>query len=116
MNAKSMKKLKDHPFFDGIDFAKISQPGCTGARELVVGLVFKLQSEKREQLASKEAEKSGAAPSRIILKGSLLKENWYRHRQLRYIELYSNGELKYYEVAKSGKSEYKSSLWINSTT
>ena len=36
----------------------------------------------------------------IIFKGTLLKENWYRNKQVRYCELFNNGELKYYDIDK----------------
>ena len=52
----------------------------------------------------------------LVFKGTLLKENWYRNKQIRYIELYENGEMKYYDIEKSGKYILKSSLWIDSTT
>lgn len=52
----------------------------------------------------------------LVFKGTLLKENWYRNKQLRYIELTNNGEMKYHDIEKTGKYVYKSSLWIDSTT
>jgi hypothetical protein len=36
----------------------------------------------------------------VIFKGTLLKENWYRNKQVRYCELFNNGELKYYDIDK----------------
>ena len=49
-----MKELKSHPFFDDIDFEKVSKPCFTGASELVVKLVYKIQMEK---LDAEKAEK-----------------------------------------------------------
>lgn len=45
-NLESMKQLKAHPWFADIDFKKVSKPDFIGARELVVQLVYKMQSEK----------------------------------------------------------------------
>jgi hypothetical protein len=39
----------------------------------------------------------------LLLKGNLLKINWYGSKQLRFFELYSNGELKYYQDMKDFK-------------
>ena len=53
---ESMKELKAHPFFEDIDFEKVSQPGFTGASELVVKLVYKIQMEKIAAEKAKELE------------------------------------------------------------
>ncbi len=52
----------------------------------------------------------------LAFKGTLLKENWYRNRQVRYLELFSNGEMRYHDVGKDGKAVYKSSLWVDKDT
>ena len=50
----------------------------------------------------------------LYFKGILLKENWYRNKQVRYIELYSSGEMKYYDIDKKYSNYiYKSSLWFD---
>ena len=36
----------------------------------------------------------------IILKGHLIKKNWYGSKQLRFFELYQNGLVKYYTPIK----------------
>ena len=51
-----------------------------------------------------------------MFKGTLLKENWYRNKQVRFIELYSSGEMKYFDIEKNGKYTYKSSLWVDEST
>jgi len=45
----------------------------------------------------------GVDGKKVILKGNLLKINWYGSKQMRFFELYSNGELKYYEDMKDFK-------------
>jgi len=62
------------------------------------------------------ASEAAGLGNHLVFKGTLLKENWYRNKQVRYIELYSNGEMKYHDIDKTGKYVYKSSLWIDSTT
>ena len=39
----------------------------------------------------------------LVLKGNLLKINWYGSKQLRFFELFGNGELKYYQDMKDFK-------------
>lgn len=46
--------------------------------------------------------------SDIIVKGPLIKKNWYGNKQLRQFELHSNGELKYY----ADKREFKGAMSI----
>ena len=46
--------------------------------------------------------------SDIIVKGPLIKKNWYGNKQLRQFELHSNGELKYY----ADKREFKGAIMI----
>ena len=48
----------------------------------------------------------------IVLKGNLIKKNWYANKQLRFFELYNNGELKYYKDMK----DYKGSISIDGTS
>ena len=44
----------------------------------------------------------------ILLKGHLLKKNWYGNKQLRHFELYPSGELKYYKDV----TNYKGSIML----
>lgn len=37
-------------------------------------------------------------PTTIVLKGFLLKDNWYGNKQKRYFELYPEGIIKYFEI------------------
>ena len=54
-------------------------------------------------------------PTTIILKGYLLKENWYGNKQKRYFELYPEGIIKYFEI-KTRIRIYKSCLNLGPTT
>ena len=134
---ESMKELKSHPFFEDIDFEKVSKAGFTGASELVVKLVYKIQmekldaekAEKQKELEAKQnkdkkrnsflgleqmtsnkdntdsiSTRSDSAQgyTNLVLKGTLLRENWYRNKQLRYIELFTSGEIKYFSLDKRG--------------
>jgi hypothetical protein len=44
----------------------------------------------------------------IVVKGPLIKKNWYGNKQQRHFELHANGELKYY----AEKREYKGAIMI----
>lgn len=54
-------------------------------------------------------------PTTIILKGYLLKDNWYGNKQKRYFELYPEGIIKYFEI-KTKIRVYKSCLSLGPTT
>lgn len=54
-------------------------------------------------------------PSLILLKGFLLKDNWYGNKQKRYFELYSEGIIKYFDV-KGRIRVYKGCLSIDAFT
>lgn len=54
-------------------------------------------------------------PTTILLKGYLLKENWYGNKQKRYFELYPEGIIKYFEI-KTRIRIYKSCLNLGPTT
>ena len=43
------------------------------------------------------------------------KRNWLGKEQLRYFELYSSGQIKYYE-SKKNEREYKDSAYIDENT
>ena len=45
-------------------------------------------------------------PLHCVCKGNLCKKNWYGNKQIRFFELYSDGELKYYKDI----TEYKGSI------
>ena len=51
----------------------------------------------------------------VVLRGHLVKENWYGREQKRFFELYSYGELKYYEgsIVKNEGYDYKGSITVN---
>ena len=44
--------------------------------------------------------------SEIVVKGPMIKKNWYGNKQLRLFELHANGELKYY----AEKREFKGAI------
>lgn len=46
--------------------------------------------------------------SDIVVRGPMIKKNWYGNKQLRLFELHTNGELKYY----AEKRELKGSIMI----
>jgi hypothetical protein len=41
--------------------------------------------------------------NKCVFKGNLCKKNWYGNKQIRFFELYGNGELKYYKDMKDYK-------------
>jgi len=94
--------LKTHPFFNGIDFAEVSNKKYKGLKELVMAKQkeFMTEEEILHFEASNQPRSSmlGTAvdSKQLVLKGNLLKINWYGSKQLRFFELFSNGELKYY--------------------
>ena len=45
---------------------------------------------------------------RCVFKGCLMKKNWYGNKQLRFFELYKNGELKYF----TKEYDYKGSITL----
>ena len=51
-------------------------------------------------------------PEEIILKGQLIKKNWFGAKQLRFFELQQDGQLKYYE----DMNKYKGTIKIGSTS
>ena len=46
-------------------------------------------------------------PEEILIKGNLIKKNWYGAKQLRYFELQRDGQLKYYEDMNKYKGTIK---------
>jgi hypothetical protein len=44
----------------------------------------------------------------IVVKGPMIKKNWYGNKQLRLFELHANGELRYY----AEKREFKGAITI----
>lgn len=53
-------------------------------------------------------EGSTVQGNRCLWKGNLCKKNWYGNKQIRFFELYSDGEIKYYKDEK----EYKGTITI----
>ena len=50
--------------------------------------------------------------TKCIFKGNLVKKNWYGNKQLRFFELYGNGEMKYYKDMK----DYKGNITLGPDT
>uniref|UniRef100_A0A7S3CM07 Uncharacterized protein n=1 Tax=Strombidium rassoulzadegani TaxID=1082188 RepID=A0A7S3CM07_9SPIT len=110
---KSIELLKQHPFFAGVDFSEVSKSTYTGVKSRVVERLrelpgyeenkfdFSNQIVPRESLLT--ANFCNPNENKLILKGNLLKQNWYSKKQLRFFELYSNGQLKYYQDMKDFK-------------
>ena len=57
-------------------------------------------------------ELSTVKPNHVVVKGNLSKKNWYGNKQVRYFELFSDGELKYYKDL----SEFKGVIQIGPAT
>ena len=129
-----MPDLKAHPAFKDIDWVAISDPEFKGAVPLMDALV-KAENEYHENKANEslvvpkapmiDADKSpknssnfslgGKNDLRIVQQGYLNKRNWLGKEQLRYFELYSSGQIKYYE-SKKNEREYKDSAYIDDST
>jgi hypothetical protein len=115
---ESLKLLKTHPFFDGIDFDEVSKKD------------YKALFEKVASIMPKENPNAGADPrfsttnvagmesnpladeNKLMIKGNLCKKNWYGNKQIRCFELYKYGEIKYFKDMK----DYKGSININAQT
>ena len=71
------------------------------------------KEEKEEQIDSSSVAASDDAPnkSQIILKGYLLKKNWFGSNQLRLFCMHENGEIKYFD-----KTVQKGSIWLDTDT
>ena len=71
------------------------------------------KEEKEEQIDSSSVAASDDAPnkSQIILKGYLLKKNWFGSNQLRLFCMHENGEIKYYH-----KDALKGSILLDTVT
>jgi len=57
------------------------------------------EENKEEQIDSSSVAGSDDAPnkSQVILKGYLLKKNWFGSNQLRLFCMHENGEIKYFD-------------------
>ena len=108
-NMESMKVLKGHPFFTGVDFAAISKKNYTGLSKLLVEKHPRLSEIDLDKMNLLDVDEGNTIePLRVVHKGNLCKKNWYGNKQLRFFELYSDGELKYYKDI----TEFKGSIKI----
>lgn len=83
-NLESIKILKTHPFFKGIDFNKVSKKGYDGAKALAIEQLKKYHTE---QNVLGDNNRDSVVPSRdvdlgsrLLLKGNLIKINWWGNR------------------------------------
>lgn len=121
-NLESIKILKTHPFFNGVDFTQISKRNYKGLLPIVEKLIpahlGKLNDA--EELKRQSLMNVGMGmdfnplfeQNKVILKGNLVKKNWYGSKQIRFFELYQYGELKYYKDMK----DYKGSITLGPNT
>ena len=64
-----MKELKKHPFFEDIDFEKVSSHDFVGARDLVLQLFNKIKQEKILKQKAEEMANAKEKEMRNMLKG-----------------------------------------------
>jgi len=115
---ESLKVLKTHPFFNGVDFAEVSKHGYSGIKPLVDKVMptkfdnQEMNDVDRQSLNNIRGMGNGFNPladeNAVVFKGNLCKKNWYGNKQLRFFELYRYGELKYYKDMK----DYKGSITL----
>lgn len=132
---ETMPDLKAHPAFKDIDWVAISSPEFVGARELMDELIqyeSDFDANGRTPLVVPKPQRLLPGPDdqskqpdvaadkarndlRIVQQGYLNKRNWLGNEQLRYFELYSSGQIKYYELKKDTR-KYKDSAWLDEKT
>lgn len=131
-------EIKKHPYFNNVDFDEVSSEGYCEAKALVLQKFEEVKKEKAEK--AKEGNDleislmqstnfngglidhmDGVSylpvmdPTTIVLKGFLLKDNWYGNKQKRYFELYPEGIIKYFEI-KGRIRIYKGCLSLGAST
>lgn len=116
-NLESLKLMKTHPFFEGIDFTEISSPDYKGLLQHMQKILPEVEEMKKEAEKRISVMNVGALDLNelgieniVVIKGQLCKRNWYGNKQIRFFELYKSGEMKYYKDMK----EYKGSIILNS--
>ena len=113
---ESTKLLKQHPFFDGIDFNEISSKNYEGNYKPMLQAFtdigvdpdqvdsFDFSTGSIAQITPKATQ---IDKNKVILKGNLLKKNRWLKKQLRFFILYQNGELMYYKDVSDFKGSIK---------
>ena len=118
---ESIKLLKTHPFFEGIDFEEVSSRQYVGLAEMVKKCIpsqpmFSQPVEPDPRQSLNNVVNNPLNPlmkeNEVVIKGQLCKRNWYGNKQIRFFELYRYGEIKYYKDMK----DYKGSITINAQT
>lgn len=108
-----IQNLKNHPFFKGIDF---SHPKSLCLSDYHRSLITGSSSSTAQDLidtsnaAKNIPRRSAFNPSELafvplVCKGFLLKKNRWFNKQIRYFQLYANGELKYYKDIRKYKGK-----------
>lgn len=109
----SISSLKNHPFFKGVKFSDPKSLSLTP--ELIKYLNPDYQSPQKMDPRFVPGRSSlyvrDFNPQDVVCRGYLLKKNrWFRH-QLRFFQLFKNGNLEYFKDFK-----YKGKMTIQKTT
>ena len=92
-NLESLGHLKQHPFFEGVDFAEVSDKSYTGLRAFIDSVKPTKLEETKEQarhsLMNLDLVNNPLAnENAVVFKGHLCKKNWLGMKQIRFFELY----------------------------
>ena len=112
---ESIKILKTHPFFTGVNFEEVSLPNYTGilplmqARFAELGVKNDQEEEfKTAELPTMDTQMYAIDENKVVLKGNLCKKNRWMVNQVRFFMLYENGDLRYYK----DQHEYKGTIKV----
>ena len=107
--------MKQHPFFEGIDFKEVSKKNYKGLFPMVSKLIPKkteISNEPDNRYSVGNVDGMSSNPlmheNEVVMRGNLCKKNWYGNKQVRFFEIYRYGELKYYKDFK----DYKGSITL----
>ena len=133
-NLESLKNLKKHPFFKGVNFEEVSKDDFRGCMPLVDAIKVRVEEQKLAKLKLEQQKKeqqdqisSGSFSSisssqmfedhgqKILIEGHLIKKNWYNKMQLRHFKLLGNGEVKYF-LRQNGKFLSKGTFQVSPST
>ena len=89
-NLESIKMLKKHPFFEGINFKEVSKSTYKGLKPLVLDILPAFDNTKNILNLSNDTKISDLGNCRniamfqdknkCIFKGKLVKKNWYGNK------------------------------------